>query len=701
MSGYQPTNDRICASGNPTEFCSPSTMVDRAGLLHSQLYSVERSKHILASSVKPSKTIFNSFKAFQKRIWSFLRDELHYENGYERQKGFHGSDKYISVDELWKSWKTSQVHNWTVDEIVQWLVTYVDLPQYAQSFQENNVNGTALPRMAANDVNFLTSVLGINDAIHRQKLALKAMDIVLFGPPKYHSYVKDTFLVLSLVVAVGGCWFAFVQHNYSKNHLQKMMNDMESLQKAENALLRLQEDLDKARQEQEIVVIEKENLEKRLQDEISTTKKQDDNGSNEGINRMQQLEEELEQARAELEWIKKATELRAWVPPPALQNWLQLTHEVELKHYNAKKTAAEQQLSAAKEGCEKLRRKRSTFMGTFRIAHGSSIDDVDSKILQAKSALSEVTQDLQERIHRWKQIELLCNFSVVCNPGLRHLEALLLGGTPSNSSEGSLPRGSSEAMLLEDNNTPVYGNAGLGAGSVLAGPIQPFPQPLFGYNTQKDSAFTEAKSTDLSKSPSYSLSLAVPTTSAIDDSDAALHQQDSPSEQEDEKNYEEDVESLDSNVALSTGSGEYRKPNFIIGDSSQDIKFSSTPVKKLPRRMVKSASHDAHFLSSLEASQSLHRHTVSESGIKEREYNTLPSNFMPHNTSDLTNQGSLGRRKKSGALKTIFKRNITNTVTADQENSTDSNSVTGECELKRRRKKSFLTELIKKKSKAL
>lgn len=31
---------------------------------------------------------------------------------------------------------------------------------------------------------YLNNVLGIKDPIHKQKIALKAMDVVLFGPPK-------------------------------------------------------------------------------------------------------------------------------------------------------------------------------------------------------------------------------------------------------------------------------------------------------------------------------------------------------------------------------------------------------------------------------------------------------------------------------------------------------------------------------------
>lgn len=65
-------------------------------------------------------------------------------------------------------------------------------------------------------------------------------------------------------------------------------------------------------------------------------------------------------------------------------------------------------------------------MGSFRVAHGSSIDDVDNRIIQAKTALSEVTRDLQERLLRWRQIESICGFPIVNNAGLESLQTSLL-----------------------------------------------------------------------------------------------------------------------------------------------------------------------------------------------------------------------------------------------------------------------------------
>jgi stromal interaction molecule 1 len=41
-----------------------------------------------------------------------------------------------------------------------------------------------LPRLAVNNLHYVSSVLGIKDPIHKQKIALKAMDVVLFGPPR-------------------------------------------------------------------------------------------------------------------------------------------------------------------------------------------------------------------------------------------------------------------------------------------------------------------------------------------------------------------------------------------------------------------------------------------------------------------------------------------------------------------------------------
>ncbi|NWI46756.1 STIM1 protein, partial [Picathartes gymnocephalus] len=174
----------------------------------------------------------------------------------------------------------------------------------------------------------------------------------------------------------------------------------------------------------------------------------------------------------------------SWAAPEALQKWLQLTHEVEVQYYNIKKQNAEKQLLVAKEGAEKIKKKRNTLFGTFHVAHSSSLDDVDHKILTAKQALSEVTAALRERLHRWQQIELLCGFQIVNNPGIHSLASAL------NIDPGWMgtPRPNPSHFIITDD----AGRALSAAPCLVAAPALPstvrqrLVEPQHGHGSQRD-----------------------------------------------------------------------------------------------------------------------------------------------------------------------------------------------------------------------
>ncbi|XP_070826215.1 stromal interaction molecule 1a isoform X1 [Chaetodon trifascialis] len=364
----------------------------------------------------------------------FLREDLNYHDPKAKHNTFHGDDQFISVEDLWNAWKGSEVYNWTVDEVVEWLITYVELPQYVDAFRKMNFNGSAMPRLAIKNTTLTLSILKILDRSHVQKLQLKSLDTVLFGAPlmNRHNHLKDFMLVVSIVIGMGGCWFAYIQNRYSKDHMKKMMKDLEGLQRAEQSLHDLQQKLQIAQEEHRTVEVEKVNLEQKLRDEINTAKQEAQRlrelreGTENELSRQKYAEEELEQVRMALKKAEKELESRSsWSPPESLQKWLQLTHEVEVQYYNIKKQNAERQLLVAKEGAEKIKKKRNTLFGTFHVAHSSSLDDVDHKILAAKQALGEVTAALRERLHRWQQIEILTGFTIVNNPGLPSLASSL------------------------------------------------------------------------------------------------------------------------------------------------------------------------------------------------------------------------------------------------------------------------------------
>ncbi|XP_067121400.1 stromal interaction molecule homolog isoform X1 [Centruroides vittatus] len=674
----------------------------------------------------------------------FLRDELQYENGYDRQKGFHRNDKYISIDELWQFWITSEVHNWTMEETIEWLVSSVELPQYVKNFQENAVTGTTLPTMAVN-MHFLNSVLGIKDSIHKHKIALKAMDVVLFGPPRHHNYVKDVLLVFSLVIAIGGCWFAYVQHKYAQTHMRKMMTDMESLQRAEETLLEVQKELDKAKIEHESVMQEKKNLEQRLHEEISI---EETDNLDTGQSRLQQLEQQLQNAREELKVAKKALESRSWVPPPALQHWLQMTHELELRHYNAKRSAAEQQLAAAKEGCEKLRKRRTSFLGSFRIAHGGSIDDVDNRILQAKAALSEVTKDLQERLHRWKQIELLCGFPIVVNPGLIHLESLLQrNGTSGISVYPAVKHSTSnEGSENDEDVSPPFGLRTSAVQQLVHNSATLFLAPapssyLSQYNdtlllnpslrrlTQHDNRVSMVASKHVSSYVSCDLPLNNGSITSISSvpyrrsgfcldihndvvpgatdvacilkapdlkhcsSSSAILQMNANFLNSDqfinvgqkEERVNEEYATEDTTVSMSLSPEltlENIRPNFTLGDSPQEAFPPGNQI--FDKKFVKSHSQDNHFTPPRE----IGKKSLSESCLNP-EKDSSASTITDGSTK------VAGRWKKSSNLSSVFRSSI-----LDEEGTTDSsptNSIPEEGQ--KDKKKKFLPHLKKKKSK--
>ncbi|XP_061189084.1 stromal interaction molecule 1-like isoform X3 [Saccostrea echinata] len=396
----------------------------------------------------------------------FMRDELQYKDGSnERLSIFHGNDKLISVEDLWHAWKKSQVYNWTIEEVTEWLSKHVELGQYVSTFQQAKIDGTMLPSIAIQNNNFTKNVLKIKNAIHRQKISVKAMDLILFGPPKEkHNFVKDLILMTSLVTALVGCGIAYTFHKSSKVQMKKVMEEMENLQKAEDSLMELQEKLNTAEEKQKSAYQEKETLEMRYQDEIDLAKreaeklrKEREAGKQEENSALTLAERELEQVRAALRRAEKELGKKVHSVPPELQEWLQLTYETEQMYFNIHKREAEKQLEQAREECRRIQKKRGALFGPLRMAPTNSIDQFDNKIESARQALDEVRKCLTEKSQRWHNIEMLCGFPIINNPGKEHLIQTLFLDTSTGGNNFSTALGSLNVDEAELDEDPQYG----------------------------------------------------------------------------------------------------------------------------------------------------------------------------------------------------------------------------------------------------
>ncbi|XP_040574469.1 stromal interaction molecule homolog isoform X2 [Lepeophtheirus salmonis] len=413
----------------------------------------------------------------------FIRGgELRGEDYIKRQKLFHRSDVEITVLDLWQTWTTSTVHNWTVDQTIEWLLTSVDLPQYKTTFEYHSVNGSRIPQIAVNS-SYLTKVLKITNPIHKSKLSLKAMDVVLFGPPKEpSSFFKDVIFTIIILLAGTGLFYAYHKNKKSQDQLKKMMEDMDKLGVAERDLLDLQSKL----QQKDKVIKNIRSVSKELNQVSLET---------EEIKRMR---EEIEDLRNQLYAAETELEDKCWSAPPTLQLWLQISYEIESMGFSAKKKEAEKQLELAKDMCEKLKKKRSSFVGAFVSTHGHSINDIDKMILEARAGLLEVTKDLQERTSRWKQIEMLCGVSIVSNPGLNVIQKQVrtIGGRGRLTMNSRMSSRMSEEFL-DDSDTHSVAPSMSSLASIRTPAVLPrttFIRPPLSRESSKESATSSSVS---------------------------------------------------------------------------------------------------------------------------------------------------------------------------------------------------------------
>ena len=123
------------------------------------------------------------------------------------------------------------VFNWTTDDVIFWLKYHVHLPQYAEAFRRHKITGRLLPKVATNAGQILQTVLLIADSQHRQKIQLRAMDAVLFGPPRTSGYWKDIIMMLSILLCVSGVMYALRQRWIAQSRIDSFLEDCRAKEK--------------------------------------------------------------------------------------------------------------------------------------------------------------------------------------------------------------------------------------------------------------------------------------------------------------------------------------------------------------------------------------------------------------------------------------------------------------------------------------
>jgi hypothetical protein len=288
-----------------------------------------------------------------------------------RERAFHHDDDSITVDDMWESWFESEERAWDEETLSNWLVHVVKLPQYKKNFIEKKVTGVALPRIAIQNSSYLMSVLGIKNFVHRQKLQLKALDLVLFGFHEIpHSRVKD--------IAVGVMTIACLVLGYllTQSH-KKSKQQVEDLNKKLSELTSMETDLE-------------------------------DSKNKFDLNEINSLKEKLQRAQEELD--KTGSE-----DYYTLQPLLRHTYQMEISCINEKKMECMKEMKEAKDFVDRMRRNKLGFVNSLKLATGSTAagtDAVDAKVFSLKQRMEKIKATMEECHVRWDSIEQICGFQI-------------------------------------------------------------------------------------------------------------------------------------------------------------------------------------------------------------------------------------------------------------------------------------------------
>lgn len=104
----------------------------------------------------------------------------------------------MSPEEFLRSWKSSVVYSWTVDDVIEWLkspdlkLKTNAIDTLSTKVREHNISGKCFPLLSKSDQGLLKAV-GVKQHLVRRKLMLKSMDAILFGPPVYDNTLKGYY----------------------------------------------------------------------------------------------------------------------------------------------------------------------------------------------------------------------------------------------------------------------------------------------------------------------------------------------------------------------------------------------------------------------------------------------------------------------------------------------------------------------------
>lgn len=338
-------------------------------------------------------------------FFKFIKADLNMKNGQSaKQLKDSDGDGAISVEELWKSWEHSEAYNWTSDQMVSWLTDHLNLPGYKENFERNMIDGQFLPRLVTNEKHYYSNVLQIKDLRHKRLMILKATDIVLFGVPpskiisyilliwlpqrlyflyvlKEHSILKDILLVGLLTISVFVCIYFYRQQQRSSEKINKMLLEFEKLSAMEE---KDKNDVDAA--PLNFAGLELANKRNSIKSDsiddvgIDFELKKANSQDEDSVYKLQLAEQEMQRLKDALIKAQSRLDTIRYQPPLPLISLLNKTYESEKALLEFKLQMIEKEKTDCVAQFNKIVKNQSGFMGSFKTAHSSSLEELQQKL---------------------------------------------------------------------------------------------------------------------------------------------------------------------------------------------------------------------------------------------------------------------------------------------------------------------------------
>lgn len=361
----------------------------------------------------------------------FIKDDLAFKNGgrssSDRQKKLHSKDDLITVDELWNAWEYSQEYNWTTTEVIQWLEEVVKLPEYSENFRRNLIDGQFLPRLVSNENHYYSNVMQIKDPRHKRLMIVKATDLVLFGAQQRpHNIVKDIIMIGALTLSIFGCIYLYSKHRKSLEQIETMLVEFDKLSNDEHGDRKFSStpingvdfDLFSAYKKRnsslnfEGTLIDKSDVLKKSREnsieETETKSAQQNQEDDRSVYQLKLAEQELERLKALLKKSESRMDLIKYQPPSTLISLLNKTYESEKSLLDYKLSVIEKDKTECVDSLNKVCRRQAGFLGALKIAHSSTLEDIQHKLEGLKIKHQKLKSEQHESTKRWNSIFQLC-----------------------------------------------------------------------------------------------------------------------------------------------------------------------------------------------------------------------------------------------------------------------------------------------------